>query len=128
MQKTYAAIFFIILLLNMPPFNQLGKLPFMIQHYKTHKQQDPGLTLGGFIRLHYTGCDALAPDRNEHKQLPFKHMEQGAPIVSVAPVYAYSFHLPPVTDCRIQLSRYQEPGIPNPVLQNIFRPPQPAFL
>lgn len=96
-----------------------------MNHYQTHKQTDPEMTLGKFIRLHYLQCDSLATDNQEHKQLPFRTTDPGNQVVSLAPPHSfaipeknithYSEHIPP---------NYHEQYVPNPVLLNIFRPPR----
>ena len=124
MQRFYAAILFIIMLLNMAPFSQLGKLPFLLRHYQTHKQQDPTITIGKFISIHYFQCDALAKDQNEHNRLPFKSADPVHQVVSLAP--PTSSQLPNQSIALLEniLPSYKKQHIPNPVLLNIFRPPK----
>lgn len=49
---------------------QLWKLPFLVQHFYTHQQQE-GATMSHFIREHY-GNDHQDGDRDQDRQLPFK--------------------------------------------------------
>ena len=124
MTRLYAGILFTIMLLNMPPFNQAGKLPFLLKHYQTHKQQNPELTLGQFISIHYLGCDALAKDVNEHKRLPFHNADHIQQAPSLAPPETAGLPLRHIEHVNIQRSGYQGPFIPNSIQQNIFRPPK----
>jgi hypothetical protein len=49
---------------------QLWKLPFLVQHFYTHQQQE-GATVAHFILEHY-GNDHNDADRDQDRQLPFK--------------------------------------------------------
>ena len=65
----------ILLLLLFTAHNELGqlfRLPFFVQHYISHKQQNGNLSLIDFLQEHYNAQhvdDDVATDR----QLPFNH-------------------------------------------------------
>ncbi len=52
--------------------HQLFKLPFLLEHYRHHKQEDKSLTLVDFLRIHYTKNHPADNDDNEDNELPFK--------------------------------------------------------
>jgi hypothetical protein len=124
MQRFYAAILFIIMFLNMPPFSQLGKLPFLLKHYQTHKQQDPAMTLGKFVSIHYFQCNDLANEKSEHNRLPFKSTDPVQQVISLTPPASAQLPDQHIALLENMLPSYKKQYIPNPVLLNIFRPPK----
>lgn len=67
-----------ILLLSLYVFGatdayQLLKFPLFIQHYIVHKQQNPSLSIAGFLQIHYNdGLLVVDDDFEQDMQLPFK--------------------------------------------------------
>jgi len=55
--------------------HQLIRLPQLVAHYHEHKQEDPSLSLIGFLQLHYTANHPMDNDDNDDNQLPFKSTE-----------------------------------------------------
>jgi hypothetical protein len=51
---------------------QLLKLPFLMEHYKTHQQYDNGISFSKFIKMHYFQQQTYDSDYQQDMQLPFK--------------------------------------------------------
>lgn len=51
---------------------QLLKLPFLIEHFVKHKEQNNDITLVEFLFLHYAHGDVKDADYEEDMKLPFK--------------------------------------------------------
>lgn len=53
-------------------FNQLLKLPLLVKHYVKHKQENPRMSIGAFIKMHYIDKQPFDADYQQDMQLPFK--------------------------------------------------------
>lgn len=51
---------------------QLLKLPFLVEHFIQHKEQNQDITLVEFLCLHYAHGDVKDADYEEDMKLPFK--------------------------------------------------------
>lgn len=51
---------------------QLLKLPFLMEHFIEHKEQNKNITLMEFLYLHYAYGDVKDADYEEDMKLPFK--------------------------------------------------------
>jgi len=51
---------------------QLLKLPLLVRHYIRHKQENPGITLAAFFKIHYVDEQPFDADYTQDMQLPFK--------------------------------------------------------
>lgn len=70
------SIFLAILLLNgSTELHQFLRIPLLIAHFKDHRSEEPGMTLSGFLKLHYSAntADKDSDDQQDH-QLPFRSM------------------------------------------------------
>jgi len=71
--KKMAAIFLLSLyMFGATDAHQLLKLPIFIQHYISHKHENPSTTLISFIKMHYQDKPVIDADYAEDMQLPFK--------------------------------------------------------
>lgn len=52
--------------------NQLLKTPILIQHFITHKKENPKLSFVGFLEMHYFNGNPHDKDYNQDMRLPFK--------------------------------------------------------
>ena len=57
---------------------QLLKLPFLIEHFMEHKEQNKDITLMEFLYLHYADGDVKDADYEEDMKLPFKSHNNSA--------------------------------------------------
>ena len=51
---------------------QLLKVPFLVEHYRTHQQYDNGISFSKFIKMHYFQQQTYDSDYQQDMQLPFK--------------------------------------------------------
>ena len=68
---------------------QLFKLPFLIEHFIEHKEQNQNITLMEFLYLHYANGDVKDADYEEDMKLPFKSHNNSV-ATSIIDVVAYS--------------------------------------
>jgi hypothetical protein len=72
MKKAITLLLMSIYLFGTTEAYQVLKLPLLIEHYIKHKQEDPQLTLLGFLKLHYSGKTVFDADYQQDMRLPFK--------------------------------------------------------
>ena len=95
MRKIVAVILLLLYTFGATDACQLLKLPMLVQHYFTHRQETPGITLTAFLALHYQDTTIIDDDFQQDMQLPFKAMQSDPclSVVMVIPgpiVYAYT--------------------------------------
>ena len=114
------------LLLNVSTeIHQLWKLPFLIQHYLHHQEEDRSLSFITFLKIHYTDKDH--PNDNDDKEdneLPFKSVGNISHIDT--PLIVKNFN--PTGDYYLadKPSSYYPEGILNHRSLSIFHPPRIA--
>ncbi len=124
--KRFAAILvFIIYLLGATDANQLMKIPFMVNHFNGHHQENPAMNIAGFIYMHYIN-PVIDDDHEQDMQLPFKqHNQDGCMISAISmPIQKWDvvIHAVPITPLvysTIQHTRYSFQH-----MVNIFQPPR----
>lgn len=68
-----AAIFFLsVMLVSQTPFQQLLKLPVLVEHFIEHKNDTPAISFLEFIQLHYFNGSPKDEDYEKDQQLPFQ--------------------------------------------------------
>jgi hypothetical protein len=50
---------------------ELGKLPALVEHYRSHQSQNSDLSILSFLELHYSNKSHHDQDPNEHHKLPY---------------------------------------------------------
>lgn len=50
---------------------EMGKMPALVQHYKTHRSFNSELSFLSFLELHYSNKSHHDQDQNEHHKLPY---------------------------------------------------------
>jgi hypothetical protein len=70
MRKLATIMLLLVFSSSFTELGQLWKLPFLVQHFYTHQQQE-GATVLHFILEHY-GNNHEDADRDQDRQLPFK--------------------------------------------------------
>ena len=71
MRKSIAIFFMSLMLLSTTQLYQVAKLPALISHYLQHRNND-GLSLVGFLYMHYGKVTEMDDDWQEDMKLPFK--------------------------------------------------------
>ncbi len=125
MRKIVAVILLLLYTFGATDACQLLKLPILVQHYFTHRQETPGITLTAFLALHYQDKIIIDDDFQQDMQLPFKAMQSESclSVVMVIPgpiVYAYT---PTEENTAVHIVVNDE--IPSATaLHSIFQPPK----
>ncbi|HYK75793.1 MAG TPA: hypothetical protein VEV16_02360 [Daejeonella sp.] len=78
MKKVTAIAFLSIFLISTTELYQLLKFPLLVEHFIEHKEQNQGLSLGGFLLMHYFNGDVKDADYDKDMQLPFKSHSENA--------------------------------------------------
>lgn len=53
-------------------FQELRKVPILVNHYKMHLAENPEMDMMDFVYLHYVKCSKDVSDYDEDQKLPFK--------------------------------------------------------
>jgi hypothetical protein len=72
LKKSIALILVSFYLLSISEFNQLLKLPMLVQHFIEHQSEDESLTFSHFLVIHYTHGNVVDDDYSNDMKLPFK--------------------------------------------------------
>ncbi|HTI92822.1 MAG TPA: hypothetical protein VL727_19630 [Puia sp.] len=75
MKKAIAIMLMSVYLFGTTEAYQALKMPLLVQHYIKHKQENPHLTLLGFLKLHYSDKTIFDADYQQDMNLPFKTQE-----------------------------------------------------
>lgn len=121
MRKLATIFLLLVFSSSFTELGQLWKLPFLVQHFYTHQQQE-GATVSHFIWEHY-GNDHQDADRDQDRQLPFK-----------TPLHSLSVHaLPGIAKIEIEQAEVPEAPlfvplhtsfVPSLYTRQIFHPPR----
>jgi len=125
MQRALLIITTLLFLNSSTELHQLFRLPMLVQHYHQHRQQDPSLSLFGFLKIHYSNDHPGDNDDNDDRQLPFKSDENfnhtDNPVVLKKEMPARL-----VIMLKRQPARYDAENIPDDKGHSIFHPPRQA--
>ena len=87
MRQSIALSLLFLYLFNATAFSELLKLPLLVQHYKEHQQEHPGITFASFVCQHYAHGDVDDADKDQDRKLPYKNIDfTHATCFSVLPV------------------------------------------
>lgn len=64
-----------VMLLSSSEFDQLVKIPALLEHFQEHRASDKNLSFISFIILHYQTDFAQGEQDSKHQDLPFKSHE-----------------------------------------------------
>lgn len=126
--KRFAAISVLcIYLLGATDANQLMKLPFMVKHFNTHHQENPALSLAGFVYMHYIN-PVIDGDHAQDMQLPFKqHNSDGCMISAISmPIQKMEVEIPAIPLAPLVYSIVERNSYSFQHMVNIFQPPRLA--
>ena len=105
---------------------QTLKLPFLIEHFIEHKEQNKNLTLWKFLCMHYTPETVNDGDYEKDMKLPFKthfHMNY-ANFTADLPTQNLTFPvLSPFIEAKI-VNGYQPTFLTSSYLSSIWQPPK----
>jgi hypothetical protein len=107
--------------------HQLIRLPQLVAHYHEHKQEDPSMSLIGFLQLHYTANHPMDNDDNDDNQLPFKTTEAIGHVDFSINIGRLNLNTQPEFAATINQISHPE-GNPCHRVYAIFRPPQVSIV
>ncbi len=55
--------------------HQLLRIPYLLDHFKVHQQNDPEMAFTKFIKIHYLQPIAVDDDFQQDQQLPFRTVD-----------------------------------------------------
>jgi hypothetical protein len=105
---------------------QLLKMPFLIEHYKTHKQYNNDLSFSMFIHIHYFTNQTYDSDYQQDMQLPFKSSNRTISLLNFVSLFVPKQTIQPLVLNRISNNYVlfnDKKHLSNP-LKNIFQPPK----
>lgn len=65
-------------------FNQILKVPFMLEHFKEHKSWNRDITFFSFLIMHYSNSDIKYADYEKDMRLPFKSHEGSVHLLNLS--------------------------------------------
>ena len=105
---------------------QLLKVPYLVEHYKTHKQYNKGLSFSKFIDMHYLSNQTYDSDYQQDMQLPFKSSNRTISLLNFVSLFVPKQSIHPLVVFRKSKNYIlfdDEKHLSN-ALENIFQPPK----
>lgn len=127
MKKFLAISFLTLYLFSSTELHQLLKLPFLVEHFIEHKEQNKDITLWQFLCLHYAEKNVMDADYEKDMKLPFKsHDCCGNSIVAyiTEAIPVFLFKEKPVYHEAKSFSIYEEAFCISSFHSNIWQPPK----
>ncbi len=106
--------------------HQFLKIPFMVEHYQTHRQADPSLNFISFLKIHYIGPLIVGDDYQQDQQLPFRGMDFSLMNTTVCVDDPVSVEINSLPDTPAEFHCYDEINKPQFAAFDIFQPPRCA--
>jgi hypothetical protein len=124
MRRWIAILLLLIYSLGATELDQLLRFPLLVKHFVIHKSQNPGMTFGMFMKMHYLDPQLFDGDYQEDMQLPFKQADDHClilPTVVPEPPVAASYTIQALP---YEYNLFSNPY--NPLLNkgNIIKPPR----
>jgi hypothetical protein len=105
---------------------QLLKVPYLVEHYRTHKQYNKGLSFSKFIDMHYLSNQTYDSDYQQDMQLPFKSSNRTISLLNFVSLFVPKQSIHPLVVFRKSKNYIlfdDEKHLSN-ALENIFQPPK----
>lgn len=105
---------------------QLLKVPYLVEHYRTHKQFNKGLSFSKFIDMHYLSNQTYDSDYQQDMQLPFKSSNRTISLLNFVSLFVPKQSIQPLVVFRKSKNYIlfdDEKHLSN-ALENIFQPPK----
>ena len=105
---------------------QLLKMPYLIEHYKTHKQFNHELSFSTFIDIHYFENQTYDSDYQQDMQLPFKSSNRTISLLNFVSLFVPKQTLQPLHLERLSKNYilFDDKKHLSNALKNIFQPPK----
>ena len=127
MLRKYITILLISLyLLGATEAYQLLKVPYLIEHYKTHKQYNNDLSFSKFIDMHYFTNQTYDSDYQQDMQLPFKSSNRTISLLNFVSLFVPKQSIQPLIVSRPSKNYilFDDGKHLSNALENIFQPPR----
>ena len=106
---------------------QLLKVPYLVEHYKTHKQFNHELSFSKFIDMHYFTSQTYDRDYQQDMQLPFKSSNRTISLLNFVSAFVpKQASVSPLLNFNLAKNYIifdDEKHLSN-ALENIFQPPK----
>lgn len=79
MKKFFAISMLFVYLFSTTEMHQLVKLPFLLEHFKEHQQNNKSLSFFDFLEIHYFNEGSNHQKSHEKSNLPFKNFQDNHP-------------------------------------------------
>ena len=86
MRKTLVILLMALHLAGNTEVGQLLRVPQLITHFFQHHRQDPGISFGEFIAMHYWGDDGTTADDDTDKGLPCHNTSHNTIALTFSPM------------------------------------------
>jgi hypothetical protein len=128
LKKIIAILFLSFYLLSSTELHQLLKVPFLVEHFMEHKEQNKDLTLWQFLCLHYSDNNKKDADYEKDMKLPFKSHDccSGSFVAyfTVQSIPLFQEHSKPLYYEAQSFTLYQEVFFNTSFLDSIWQPPK----
>ena len=117
-------IYLLVLVLNFNNclFEQLFKIPVLIEHYVEHQDRNADISFADFLTMHYWGKDINDTDDERDRQLPFKNIDHHVSHFVFIPNRMYTSNVRIVPAASHILINYKNNLRHNPHLGSLLRP------
>ena len=118
-------IYILVLIINFNNclFEQLLKVPVLIEHYVEHQDQNSNLAFTDYLAMHYWGKDINDKDDARDKELPFKNIDHHASYFVFIPNRIYTSNLCIIPEASQIVINYSNTLRHSPHLGALLRPP-----
>jgi hypothetical protein len=124
MKKWTAILLFSIYAIGSTELDQLLRLPLLVKHYIRHKEENSGITIAAFIKIHYIDKQPYDADYEEDMQLPFKTADCHCIILpSILPAPITTVYNT-ITPALREYVLFNDHNIPIPQKDALFKPPR----
>ncbi|HBV14606.1 hypothetical protein [Chryseobacterium carnipullorum] len=124
MRKFISIVLLSFYLVSTTELYQLLKIPVLIEHFIEHKEQNKGMTLMAFLKMHYDHPVKDADYQTDQK-LPFiVHSFPLALVFTVSPNNTFEVKKQIITDHNEKIYSYDEPLYDKDALNSIWQPPK----
>lgn len=105
---------------------QLLKLPYLVEHYKTHKQYNSDLSFTKFIDMHYFTNQTFDSDYQQDMQLPFKSSNRTISLLNFVSLFVPKQIVQPIVLNRLTKNYilFDDEKHSSNAFNNIFQPPK----
>jgi hypothetical protein len=125
-KRCLGILLLVLHLLAYTEFHQLLKVPFMIEHFQTHKQADPSLSFVAFLEMHYIGPFIVDDDYQQDQQLPFRNINISMLSTNVFKSEPPRIEITPPIEITREYHEFDEVSKPQFAAFDIFQPPRCA--